>query len=60
MADIDILIKRCRKRSEDEGDYWDRSARFLAAIRNTPRAGLSQKQRNWLHGLRQDLWEPGD
>ena len=60
MIDIDTLIKRCRDRSEEEGDYWDGSAKFLATIRRLTRAQLSQKQRNWLHGLRQDLWEPGD
>ena len=57
MLSVDELIQRARSRCLERGDYFDRSADFLVSIQNVPVGQLSHRQKQWLHGLKQDLRE---
>ena len=57
---FETLIMRCKMRCVEVGDYWDGAAKFLKDIQDTAPGDLTQKQKAWLHGLKQDLWTPGD
>jgi|26BtaG_2_1085354.scaffolds.fasta_scaffold07013_2 hypothetical protein len=56
--DLHELADRAADKSEEEGDYWARAAEFLRQVGARGIEGLTRKQKNWLHGLRQDLAQP--
>ena len=59
MIDYEKLARRAQDRSENQGDYWDKAAEFLRTIpRRAAITWGTVRQRNWLHGLVQDLKEP--
>ena len=54
------LEKRARSRSSAPGDYWDNVARMLARKTTIARGDCSQREWNWIHGIREQLtagWE---
>ena len=55
MITNDDLARRAKERSEEPGDYWDRSARFLRSI--WCMEVLTRSQWNWRSQLRAELTE---
>lgn len=62
MVDFATLAERAAEKIETPDDYWSKATAFLQELADGERSvrSLSLDQKNWLHGLRQDLSQPWD